>query len=76
MCESGWFKHCSGIIIGRPDGYKDKRNFTLVDALEQVLGGLNIPVIYDVDIGHIPTQMKIVNGAIGKVEFNKGQATV
>jgi len=54
-----------------------KTGLTLtVDALEQVLGGLNIPVIYDMDIGHIPPQMKIVNGAIGKVEFNKGQATV
>jgi muramoyltetrapeptide carboxypeptidase LdcA involved in peptidoglycan recycling len=76
MRESGWFKYCSGIIIGRPDGYKDKRDFSLIDALKQGLGSLDVPVIYDADIGHIPPQMQIVNGAIGKVEFAYGRATV
>ena len=76
MRECGWFNHCNGIIIGRPDGYKDKHNFTLIDALKQGLGGLNVPVIYDADIGHIPPQMQIVNGAIGKVDFADGRAMI
>ena len=76
MCECGWFKYCNGIIIGRPDGYKDKFNFTLIDALMQSLGGLNVPVLYDADIGHIPPQIQIVNGAIGKVDFIEGKATL
>jgi muramoyltetrapeptide carboxypeptidase LdcA involved in peptidoglycan recycling len=76
MCECGWFKHCNGIIIGRPDGYKDKLDFTIVDALMQSLGGLSVPVLYDADIGHIPPQMQIVNGAIGKVDFVEGKATL
>lgn len=76
MRESGWFKYCNGIIVGRPDGYKDKRDFTLIDALNQGLGDLNVPVFYDADIGHIPPQMQIVNGAVGKVEFADGKATV
>ena len=76
MRESGWFKYCNGIIIGRPDGYKDKRDFTFLDALNQGLGSLNVPVIYDADIGHIPPQMQIINGSIGNVEFADGKATV
>lgn len=76
MRESGWFKYCNGIIIGRPDGYKDKRDFTLLDALNQGLGSLGEPIIYDADIGHIPPQMQIVNGSIGKVELVNGKATV
>ncbi len=76
MRENGWFKYCNGIIIGRPYGYKDKRDFTLIDALEQGLGCLDVPVIYDADIGHIPPQIQIVNGAIGKVDFADGKATV
>lgn len=76
MRESGWFKYCSGIIIGRPDGYKDKRDFTFIDALKQGLDTLNVPILYDADIGHIPPQMQIVNGAIGKVDFADGKATV
>ena len=76
MRESGWFKYCNGIIVGRPDGYKDKRDFNLIDALKQGLGNLNVPVLYDADIGHIPPQMQIVNGAIGEVEFTDGKANV
>lgn len=76
MRECGWFKHCKGIIVGRPDGYKDSRDFTLLDALRQGLGELNVPVIYDADIGHIPPQMQIVNGALGSVEFVNGRVVV
>jgi len=76
MRECGWFKYCNGIIVGRPDGYKDKRDFALVDALEQGLGSLNTPVIYDADIGHIPPQMQIINGAVGKVEYSDGKAVI
>ena len=75
MREAGWFKYCNGIIVGRPDGYADKRDFTLIDALKQGLGSLNVPVIYDADIGHIPPQMQMINGSIGKVAFDDGKAT-
>jgi muramoyltetrapeptide carboxypeptidase len=76
MRESGWFKYCNGMIIGRPDGYSDKRGFTLIDALEQGLGSLDVPVIYDADIGHVPPQMQVVNGSVGTIEFSNGKATV
>jgi muramoyltetrapeptide carboxypeptidase LdcA involved in peptidoglycan recycling len=48
----------------------------LLDALRQGLGGLNVPIIYDADIGHIPPQLQIINGAMGVVEFADGKATV
>ena len=76
MRECSWFKHCKGIIIGRPDGYSDKRDLGLIDALDQGLGGLSVPVLYDADIGHLPPQMQILNGAYGKVEFSDGKAVV
>ena len=76
MRENGWFKHCNGIIIGRPDGYEDNHDFTLFDALKQGLGRLEVPVIYDADIGHTPPQMQIINGSIGRVEFINGKVTV
>ena len=56
--------------------YKDKRDFTLVDALMQGLGSLDFPVLYDADIGHVPPQIQIVNGAIGRVEFVKGKTKI
>jgi muramoyltetrapeptide carboxypeptidase len=43
------------------------------DALESALGDLSIPVLYDVDIGHVPPQLSLVNGAMAKVRyFDKG----
>ncbi|WP_249023267.1 hypothetical protein [Kluyvera ascorbata] len=41
------------------------------DALQSALGDLHIPVIYDVDIGHIPPQMTLVNGVQATVVFEK-----
>lgn len=48
----------------------------MIDALNQGLGSLDVPVLYDADIGHIPPQMQIINGAIGKVEFADGKVNV
>ena len=76
MRECGWFQYANGIIIGRLAGYKDTQDFTLVDALEQGLGELEIPVIYDADIGHVPPQIQIMNGALGKVMFADGKAVI
>ncbi len=74
--ECGWFKYANGIIIGRPDGYSDSKDFNYTDALRQGLDCLNIPVLYDADIGHIPPQIQIINGALGKVDFEDGHADV
>jgi muramoyltetrapeptide carboxypeptidase LdcA involved in peptidoglycan recycling len=58
MRECGWFRYCNGIIIGRPDSCKDKHDFVFADALSQGLGELNVPVLYDADIGHMPSTIK------------------
>ena len=76
MRESGWFKNCAGILYGRADGYSDTMDFNLRDALESGLGEMNVPVIYDADIGHIPPQIQIINGSCGEVDFQDGHATV
>jgi muramoyltetrapeptide carboxypeptidase LdcA involved in peptidoglycan recycling len=76
MRECGWFERCNGFIFGRPDGYSERDDFSLTDALNSGLGGLGFPVIYDADIGHIPPQMQIVNGSYGRVEFKDGKAAV
>jgi muramoyltetrapeptide carboxypeptidase len=76
MRECDWFKYCSGILIGRPNGYADTADFTLVNALMQTFCDLNVPVLYNADIGHVPPQIQIVNGAYGKVEYSKGKASL
>lgn len=69
----GWFSCVNGILIGRSAGpdteLPTQQSYT--DALQSALGDLHIPVIYDVDIGLIPPQMTLVNGAQATVVFEK-----
>jgi len=76
MRECGWFKYCNGFLFGRADGYSDTQDFTLLDAYSNSLGDLGVPVIYNTDIGHIPPQIQIVNGAMSKIDFNNGDSVV
>lgn len=76
MQQCGWFVHCNGVLYGRADGYQDTQDFTLKDALDRVFGPLGIPVFYEADIGHIPPQMQIVNGALAEVSCKDGAASL
>ena len=77
MHECGWFKHCNGILFGRPDYFgEDNLTFNPLRALDILHTILNVPVIYDVDIGHTNPRIQIINGAYGKVEYHDGKAVV
>lgn len=76
MKECGWFEHAKGILFGRPNNYRDTGNFGLRDALHAVFDELNIPVIYDIDCGHVPPQITFVNGAYAEVSVAMGTGRV
>ena len=46
------------------------------EAVKDALGELNIPIIYDADIGHVSPQLAIVNGAILEITSKNGKGTV
>lgn len=74
----GWFEGLNGILIGRsaaPDA-SEHTDFSYVDALQSALNGVKCPVLYDMDIGHVPPQLSLVNGALAQVEFHGGSGTV
>ena len=75
MKMNGWFQNCNGILYGRPEGYSDVDDFTLVDAFEYALSDLEIPIIYDVDLGHLPPQLTFINGAYATVSV-KGEGKI
>ena len=76
MHECGWFKHCNGILFGRPENDPDADDFFTLEALDILFACLNIPVIYDADIGHTSPRIQIMNGAYGSVEYYDGKAVV
>ncbi|GIP39447.1 LD-carboxypeptidase [Paenibacillus sp. J31TS4] len=70
--QCGWFAGAAGVLFGRPAGYSPTKDFELTDALEAVFGDLNIPVVYGADIGHVPPQLTLVNGAMAELKAEQG----
>lgn len=65
---AGWFEAANAILIGRTAA-EVVEGFTQRDALVDALGDLDIPILYDLDIGHLPPQLILVNGALASLEF-------
>lgn len=68
MKNAGYFKYSKGILFGRPLFVREDYDMKYYEAIKNALGSLNIPIIYDADIGHVAPQMPIVNGGILEVE--------
>lgn len=76
MKQCGWFEHANGFLFGRPNGYAPTQNFELQDALRHIFDDIQIPVIYDADIGHVPPQLTLVNGALAEVSSLAGRGKI
>jgi muramoyltetrapeptide carboxypeptidase LdcA involved in peptidoglycan recycling len=74
--NSGWFHNANGFLIGRTYSKEAVEDFTYEDALHKVFDDMNVPVIYDVDIGHVPPQWTMINGAFGKFEYENKKGKI
>lgn len=63
---AGWFEHAAGILIGRTNA-PAAGSFTQRDAVTDALGGLDLPIVLDLEIGHVPPHLPLVNGAAARV---------
>ena len=66
MRLAGWFDHANALLVGRTRA-PDMAGFTQIDAVRSALRGLDLPVILDVDCGHVPPHLSLVNGALARV---------
>lgn len=76
MKQSGWFKNANGFIIGRTRANNSVEDFDYLDVLHKVFDDMNVPVIYDVDIGHVAPQWTMINGSLAKFEYNFGKGKI
>jgi muramoyltetrapeptide carboxypeptidase LdcA involved in peptidoglycan recycling len=72
---AGWFDRANAVLVGRSAG-PSSGDFSQHDALVDALGDLPVPVLYDLDLGHIPPQLAIVNGALATIELTPAAATL
>lgn len=76
MKLAGWFEHCSGILFGRSEVNNPKGGYEVLDVYRELTEEINIPIVYDIDCGHVPPQMTFINGAEAVVEIINGKATM
>ena len=76
MKLAGWFDNCSGILFGRSDANKPIEDYTAEDVYGELNEELQIPIIYDIDCGHVPPQITFINGAYAEVETGDGKGMV
>ena len=76
MKLAGWFAHCSGILFGRSHANKSVEGYDERDVYKEIAEELGIPVVYDIDCGHMPPQITWVNGAVADIEVRNGKATI
>lgn len=75
MRLAGWFDGLAGLLLGR-SGHDGNECYSYADAIADALGDVPFPVVFDVDIGHRPPQMMLVNGAVGQVVFDDAASSV
>lgn len=77
MEHAGWFRFVKGFLIGRPAVYGQE--IMGMDQYRAVLGILeqyHVPVIMDVDIGHLPPMMPLITGSLATVSVRENELSV
>lgn len=76
MKLAGWFENCSGLMFGRSEANHSIENYTVEDLYRELSEELNIPIVYDIDCGHVPPQITFINGAYAEVEVGNGKGSI
>lgn len=76
MKLAGWFENCAGVMFGRSPANQPVQNYTVEDIYIELSEELQVPIVYDVDCGHVPPQITFINGAYAEVEVSGGAGTV
>jgi muramoyltetrapeptide carboxypeptidase len=63
---AGWFEHARAILVGRTSA-PDRAGYTQRDAVLDALGMLGLPIVLDVECGHVQPFLPLVNGALARV---------
>ena len=75
--HAGWFRDAKGFLIGRPYCFGEEMfGVDQYNAVTSMLGDLNVPIIMDLDIGHLPPMMPLVCGSVAHVSANGDQIEI
>lgn len=67
--NAGWFENAKGFLIGRALNYDmDFMGMDRINAVTGALEDLGLPIVLDLDIGHLPPSMPLISGAMADVK--------
>lgn len=68
--EAGWFKYVKMFLMGRPYHFNEEiMGLTFIKSAKDILKSFNVPILFNIDLGHLPPSMPFKNGAIAKVSL-------
>lgn len=72
MQHAGWFGHVKAFLIGRPlcNG-QELMGLDQYHAVYDLLEEYHVPVIMDVDLGHLPPMMPLISGSMATVSCKR-----
>lgn len=77
MEHAGWFRHCKGFLLGRPLCHgQEMMGLDQYEAVYEVVKKYDVPVLMDLDIGHIPPMMPLICGSIARIHAEGNRYTV
>ncbi|WP_435163149.1 S66 family peptidase [Paenibacillus glycanilyticus] len=76
MKLAGWFDNCAGLLFGRSAVHLPVDHYTEEDLFSELYEELKLPIVYDIDCGHVPPQITFVNGAYAEIEAGNGKGKV
>ncbi len=74
--ENGWFKYVRGFMFGRPKNEDTPFDISHEDAIKEYLLEYNVPIIMNVDIGHVKPSITIINGSYVNIFSKDGMGKI
>ena len=75
--EAGWFRKVKGFLIGRPlCNDMEVMGVDKYTAVIDILQDFNVPILMDVDLGHLSPSIPIKNGAKALVSYIDGNIKI
>ncbi len=75
MRMAGFFTGAQAILVGRTEA-PGGPTMTQHEAVADALGGLGVPLLADVECGHVPPYLPLVNGALARVRLDGETAAI
>jgi muramoyltetrapeptide carboxypeptidase LdcA involved in peptidoglycan recycling len=75
--NAGWFDNVKGFVIGRAYHYGEEiMGVSFESSTIDILSSFNVPILINVDLGHLKPSMPIRNGAKAKVTYENSNIII